>query len=350
MVRGYNGGFPVRSKSTRSVLVLSAVIFVGCGRIGYELLDRPAAGTGTPGVGGRDAGADGSSAGTGGGSGKTADAASSGGSAHFDAAKSTDGSLRDSGGDSRTATGSGGTGGRSNASGGAAGTGGAPSSQPDAGSTTRIVDVTDPTQLVLSGAAQLGNGELDVTTNTRSVAGAAYLPNPYPIAPTTSFSVSFSFRLYGATGSTGDGFAVLWQNDPRGTAAIGPAGGALGYGGVSPSVDVEFDDLANSFDPSGNEIAITTNGQYTTALAYQSPPFGLADGTTHYVWVDYEASATTLSVYVANAAIRPSAALVTATVNLYAIVGSSAYIGFTAACGVSNEYAAIESFAVTYRP
>jgi hypothetical protein len=158
--------------------------------------------------------------------------------------------------------------------------------------------------------------------------------------------VAFSFRIYGAVGQSGDGFAFLWQNDPRGTAAIGGTGDQLGYAGISPSAVVEFDVWQNTYDPGPNDVAITTNGQHTTALAHQFAPFGLDDGVTHYAWVVYEAAVHRVSVYLSNTSVRPSAALVSAAVDLYATVGSSAYIGFTAACGGSNDYHAIESLTI----
>lgn len=241
---------------------------------------------------------------------------------------------------SRATIGSGGTTG----SGGAA-TGGAPPAI-DAGNATLVVNLLDPAQTVRSGAAALGNGELDLTYASRDVAGAAYLPNPFTITPTTSFAVSFSFRIYGAVGQSGDGFAFLWQNDPRGTAAIGGTGDQLGYAGVSPSVVVEFDVWKNTYDPGPNDVAITTNGQNQTAIAHQFAPFALDDGAVHYAWIDYDAAVHTVSVYLSNASTRPAAALVSASVDLYTTVGSSAYIGFTAACGGSNDYQALQSLTI----
>jgi hypothetical protein len=216
----------------------------------------------------------------------------------------------------------------------------------DAGSRTIVVDLLDPAQTVRSGAAQLGNGELDLTYANRDVAGAAYLPSSFAITPTTSFTASFSFRIYGAVGQSGDGFAFLWQNDPRGTGALSGLGDELGYAGVSPSVVVEFDIWQNAYDPGPNDVAITTNGQNTTALAHQFAPFNLNDGATHYAWVDYQSASQTVSVYLSNTATRPSAALVSAPVSLYTTVGSSAFIGFTAACGGANDYFALQSLTI----
>ena len=70
------------------------------------------------------------------------------------------------------------------------------------------------------------------------------------------------------------------------------------------------------------------------------------DGVTHYAWIDYQASLQTVSVYLANTSTRPATAIVSAQVNLYATVGSLAYIGFTAACGGSNDYHALESLTI----
>jgi hypothetical protein len=330
------------------VAVLS-IIASSCGRIGYDLIDGP------PGVHGGTGGTTGS----GGVPGGTADAASgvdsgAGGAGSGGAASggASDGSVSSGG-----AAGSGGVIGNDAATGGggalgsggtadSGGTGGVTAVVTDGGNATLIVDVTDPTQTVLSGVAKIGTGELDLTFNSRDVVGAAYLPNPFTITPTTSFTVTFSFRIYGSVGQSGDGFAFLWQSDPRGTAAIGGLGQDLGYAGISPSVDVEFDVFGNVFDPGPNDVAITTNGQSTTALAHQFAPFMLDDGATHYAWIDYDAAAKTVSVSLANTSTRPAAALVSTAVDLYATAGSQAYVGFTAACGGSNDYFAIQSLTV----
>src|SRR5262249_3985595 len=67
--------------------------------------------------------------------------------------------------------------------------------------------------------------------------------------PIGNFTTSFTFRLHDGTDPRADGFAFVIQADPRGTSAIGPAGGGLGYGpdqptgglGVVNSVAIKFD-------------------------------------------------------------------------------------------------------------
>lgn len=332
--------------ASSSAIAIVAVMTAGCGRLGYDLSTLGV--SGTPGTNGGAAGSTGGGA-TGGGldgaiGGGGSDAVSGSGGTPGTSSDASISDARVGSGGSVGAPDAGGTADAANSSGG--------STSLEAGPpTTRIVDVTDPTQTLRLGTAQIGNGELDLTPNSRTVVGAAYLPQPYVISPATSFTVSFSFRLHDSVGSPGDGFAFLWQNDPRGAAAMGTAGGDLGYGGITPSVIAEFDITNNSWDPAMNDVAITTNGDYMTSIADQVPSFAMWDGVTHYAWIDYDAATTTLSVYVAETSpLRPSAPLVSAAVDLYATVGSSAYLGFTASCGVANEYAAILSLTVDYRP
>ena len=114
-------------------------------------------------------------------------------------------------------------------------------------------------------------------------------------------------------------------------------------------MDVEFVVFPTTYNPTSDEVAITTNGQYQTYLSYGHWPT-MDSGNTQYVWVDYDASTKTLSVSLATTPTRPATALVSAPVDLYGTLGSSAYLGFVGACGVANEVAAIQSLTVTYGP
>ena len=79
------------------------------------------------------------------------------------------------------------------------------------------------------------------------------------------------------------------QGDPRGTAALGTAGGALGYAaddfggsgfpGIVNSVAVEFDTFLNGVnDTTGNHVSVDINGVLTdTALI--DPGFSLQNTT-----------------------------------------------------------------------
>jgi hypothetical protein len=339
-----------------AAFIAGALAIPGCGRIGFEHLDSKASTAGAR----EDAslGPDGSSAsgakggtssggfpstvmdattgpgGTGDGGGTTS---------HRDGGNTDAGSPdastgRDASSGSGGAQGAGGTSGAGG--GGAAGAGGTSGSV--------AIDLTKPSATVLSGTATIGSGEIDLTLATRDAAGAAFLPSPYLLTATTRFSVAFSFSCSSSSGQAGDGFALVWQNDPRGSAALGVAGGGLGYGGITPSVDVEFDVFGNSYDPGGNEITITTDGDYMTYTAHAPAPFTISDGATHYAWVDYDEATKTLSVYAGNTTARPASPVVTTTVDLSATLGNQAYLGFTAGTGTTKEVHAIQSLTVAY--
>jgi hypothetical protein len=220
----------------------------------------------------------------------------------------------------------------------------------EAGVLTGAIDVTDLSKMILLGSAAIGDAGLALTPEVSGAVGAAYLGTPYPVSASTSFAVSFSFHVSGTLARKGDGFAFLWHNDPRRSESLGAPGGALGYGGITPSVIIEFDVLANAYDARGNQVAITTNGDHMTAIAEAAAPFSLDDGATHFGWIDYQAATNTLSVFVADAAQRPPTALVTTRLDLHATLGSLAFMGFSAACGNAVEVVIIESLFIEYRP
>jgi hypothetical protein len=117
-------------------------------------------------------------------------------------------------------------------------------------STGVVIDLSDPLAMLRNGATKINGMELDLVTGDYFQAGSAYLPTPYPIGPTTTFSIAFSFRIYGGDGVGGaDGFTLVWQN--AGPTALGTAGSSLGYAStVTPSVAVEFD----TYKTAGNDL------------------------------------------------------------------------------------------------
>jgi hypothetical protein len=338
-------------RAARAVAFVGGALAIqGCGRLGFEQLDQK---TNTAG-----ASADGS-LGPDGNSGTGAGGTSSGGLPPTSGTGGTAGrggttSRRDAGANDASSPdaspgrgGSSGSGGDRSAGGaGAAGAAGAVGTGGTSGSV--VIDLTNTSSTVVSGTAAIGSGEIDLTLATRDAAGAAFLPSPYVLTATTRFSVEFSFRCSSTSGQAGDGIALVWQNDPRGSAALGEAGGGLGYGGITPSVDVEFDVFGNSYDPGGNEITITVDGNYMTYTAHAPAPYVMSDGATHFAWVDYDGATKMLSVYAGDTTTRPASAVVETTMDFSAVLGNQAYLGFTAGTGTTKEVHAIQSVTVLY--
>jgi hypothetical protein len=217
-------------------------------------------------------------------------------------------------------------------------------------STGVVIDLSDPLAMLRNGAAKINGTELDLVTGDYFQAGSTYLPTPYPIGPTTTFSIAFSFRLYGVDGVGGaDGFTLVWQN--AGPTALGTAGSSLGYAtAVTPSVAVEFDTYKTTGDQNDNHVALDTGGNEQIALAVAlTLPFDLNDGASHNAWVDYDGATKTVTVYLSDAPTKPAVPLLSGIADLTTLVGSSAYLGFTGGCGLLRNVEAITGMSVSYK-
>jgi len=150
------------------------------------------------------------------------------------------------------------------------------------------------TDLTLSGGAVYtpivtANGQLQMTTSANNEATAAY--ETAPTAINSDFEASYDFQL---TNPAADGFAFVIQD--QGTAAIGAAGGSLGYAGVSPSLAI-FMNMYNGVTQTGLGI----NGVLRPAND-MSPTLGNAFHTLNannqtdvfQVGLSYQASTQTL--------------------------------------------------------
>ncbi|WP_446875094.1 DUF4347 domain-containing protein [Phormidesmis sp. 146-35] len=203
-------------------------------------------------------------------------------------------------------------------------------------------DFSTTTGLRLNGkAAQVGN-VLRLTPAQPFQSGSAFAATPFEFDGNTSFQSRFRFNLSGGYGAVGgDGFTFVLQNSAAGAGAIGGYGGGLGYAPdgeaatvpIGSSVAIEFDTYQNPNDPTGNHVAILQNGNAAAHLALANPTFDLNGGNPVNAWVDYDAATDQLSVFLSEGTVKPTAALLSYTIDLASVVGSSAYVGFTAGTG-----------------
>ena len=112
----------------------------------------------------------------------------------------------------------------------------------------------------------------------------------------------------------------------------------MGYAGISNSVAIEFDTYAyGRTDISDNHISILRNGAVTgAALSPINAPFDLNGGRILTAWIDYDGTQNALSVYLSNTNIKPVNALLSYDIDLFSILGSQAYLGFSAGTGGLN--------------
>lgn len=210
----------------------------------------------------------------------------------------------------------------------------------------RTIDGLDPasyTSPVQNGSAKITPLGLVLTT-TGYQYGSAYLASKIDL--TRDFSTTFRLNLSGGTG--GDGVAFIIHNDRRGAAALGTGGGGMGYYGIERSVGVEFDTYVGGHAADTmvgrDHVGIQVNG--TEVIDRQSfPGFDLRSGPV-YAWVDYQASTSTLRVFVSRFEGKPATPLFTVVRNLATQVGSDGFIGFTGATGYYHDVQVVQAWTV----
>jgi serine/threonine protein kinase len=186
--------------------------------------------------------------------------------------------------------------------------------------------------LQLNGSAKIvsSSSVLRLTPVQQDVAGSAY--SKRPIDPSQSFQTHFQFLLHG--GNQADGIAFIVQSSDPNITALGGSGGNIGYGGISPSLEVEFDTFKNpeEGDPDDNHIGIMLNGDSAKHVGLKSlpPTLNLYESRLN-VWIDYDALSQTLQVYIDPESRQPSSPVLTARVTANNI--KSAFVGFTGATG-----------------
>src|SRR5580658_10232506 len=241
----------------------------------------------------------------------------------------------------------------------------------------QVLTVGSPSQpqVITGGILQLNSANLNQH-------GAAWYYLPQPIS--TGFTTAFQFQITSTNACfscsfPADGLALVIQNDPAGTGALGYTGDGqnISYGNndvstasgpgnaITNSLAIELDTYLNTnySDPNGNHIAVQSCGpnnpstltpnsadhDYTcpdgnlAAIALDELPTGLSlsDGNPHTITVNYLPPGTctsgcnNLSVYMDSTLILQTTVNLATQLSLTA--NGSAYIGLTAATGGSVE-------------
>jgi hypothetical protein len=187
---------------------------------------------------------------------------------------------------------------------------------------------TSTSDLVRNGSVQFTAGLLRIT-NDLSQAGSVYYNQRVPAG---AFSTTFVLRDQNLVGSA-DGITFVLHTDPRGTAALGSAGGALGYGGgaaITPSVAIKFD--LYSQGSHNSTTGLYTNGATGAAGQIRMDPT-IVLGSGHPIQVDLIYDGTTLRQTVTDL-VTMAVFTQNYTVNIPAILGNdAAFVGFTGGTG-----------------
>jgi gliding motility-associated-like protein len=195
-------------------------------------------------------------------------------------------------------------------------------------------------------AISQANNCFRLTTNLGNQAGSVWYLNQVNISQ--SFDLYFDVYL-GCSNGGADGMAFVLQ--PIST-NVGSSGGALGYGGINPSLAVEMDTYQNSNfgDPAFDHIAVTTNGSvsHTAATNLAGPVTAKANNANiedcnfHSLRITWDAPDTTLRVYFdCSLRITYQGDIVQNVFNN----NPNVYWGFTAATGALTN---VHSFCLNY--
>ncbi|KAA1260984.1 Soluble aldose sugar dehydrogenase YliI precursor [Rubripirellula obstinata] len=185
--------------------------------------------------------------------------------------------------------------------------------------------------LTLNGSASIRGNQLELTSTATRQAGTAFFNSPIPLSGNTSFQSSFTFQMGGGRGSAGaDGMTFLLHNSSQGLNALGRPGGFLAYDNILQSVAIEFDNYNNGGDIAANTVAVVINGDTRNAFSEVVSPFDLNNNTLYHAWVEYNGDTNSLAVFVSATEEKPLFAVLKTEIDLDAIVGNQAYVGFSA--------------------
>ncbi|HEX2854405.1 MAG TPA: PEP-CTERM sorting domain-containing protein [Opitutaceae bacterium] len=200
-----------------------------------------------------------------------------------------------------------------------------------------------PGSLQLNGNASIAGSALRLTPATFSQAGSAFSTSSVTLAANVSFSSFFTFKISGSGGisdgdGTGaDGLVFVVQTNANN---VGGIGGGIGYLGVPNSLGVEFDTWDNGTgfgDPNGNHVNFDFGGTFSSSANAALIPTRMNNDSVWSAWVDYDGTTNMLELrLVESSLVRPASALLSANVNLAAVLGSvNAFVGFTSGTGAA---------------
>lgn len=181
-----------------------------------------------------------------------------------------------------------------------------------------------------------GDGRVLRLTNNLGQSGSAFLTSQFSLASNASFSSYFEFQLTDQQNGGADGIVFTVQTIAN---TAGGAGGGIGYAGLTPSIGVEFDNWNNGGGDgnNGNHAGINVNGNVNSVVRNDTLPAQLDSGSIFHAWVDYNGVSDNLEVRLALNDTRPLAALMSHTIDLVALLGTTdAFIGFTSGTGAAG--------------
>ncbi|HOD80667.1 MAG: Autotransporter-associated beta strand repeat protein [Planctomycetes bacterium ADurb.Bin126] len=197
----------------------------------------------------------------------------------------------------------------------------------------------------LNGGATVAADVATITTAGGSQARSVFCNS---VVPVNSFGMNFTYSASDkTTGDPADGLVIVLQSDPRGPAALAASGGARGYSGtgvITPSAGIGF----NLYPPGTPGISnnVYINGSTGGGNTSVSPV--VIYGTPFDVQLTYDYGAKTLTALLTQGA--NTFTRVYTGVDLPAVLGGAAYVGFTGGTGGANAVQTVSNFSFVSAP
>ncbi len=194
---------------------------------------------------------------------------------------------------------------------------------------------------LIGSASNTSNNCFELTPAVSEQAGAVWFDNIIDL--TQDFTIDFDANFGDRDTNGANGIALVFKADN--TPVIGASGEEIGYGGISPSVAIEFDSADNLAmgDITADHIAVQRDGisNHNTAWANLGGPtqasnssVNIEDGLYHNIKVEYIAATQQLFVYF-DCDLRVNVAAF--PIETY-LGQSQVYFGFTASTGGTADY------------
>jgi fibronectin-binding autotransporter adhesin len=181
---------------------------------------------------------------------------------------------------------------------------------------------------------------LTLTDNVGNESRSVFFNTPQSVAG--SFALGFTYTATGAIGGLADGAAVIFQNDPRGLTALGGGGGALGYGGITPSAAYQI----NVYAPNTIGTAVNANG--ATGGYTQTGTVNEGSGDPISVILIYDATGLTLTEILTDTVNGNSFSQTRALPSDLATLagGPTAFFGFSGGTGGAQSTQTVSNFSI----
>ncbi|SEG33044.1 hypothetical protein SAMN05421847_2055 [Halpernia humi] len=155
-------------------------------------------------------------------------------------------------------------------------------------------------EYTLAGDATIDSGNIRITRAVNDQYGTAWSNINYNL----NNNISHSFKVYLGTNNANGADGMAYVIRGVGSASSGLTGRGLGYGGITPSVDLEFDTYQNADlgtnDPAADHLSLHHNGDYNSTGIIPGTSdvllSNIEDGLWHDVTVNWDATTKNLRV------------------------------------------------------